>query len=175
MIVWGGFHTDYPAGSGPFLNSGARYNPANDSWTPTSSGANVPTVRYRHAAIWTGTEMIIWGGLGGFGSGGRYNPIADSWRTTSAAPNGTFVPVLGAAVVWTGTEMILWGGAADRSDGLRYNPVTDVWTPTSTGANVPSPRGGHGGVDGDGDDRLGRPAHRQHHGRVGLVQQRCAL
>jgi N-acetylneuraminic acid mutarotase len=136
MIIWGGLGG---AGSGAFLNSGARYNPANDSWTPTSSGANVPTVRYRHAAIWTGTEMIIWGGLGGAGSGGRYNPIADTWRPTSAAPNGTSVP--GASVVWTGTEMIVWGGG-----GLRYNPVTDLWKPTSMGANVPSPRSGHTAV-----------------------------
>ena len=32
-----------------------------DTWTPTST-ANAPTARSFHTAIWTGSEMIIWGG-----------------------------------------------------------------------------------------------------------------
>ncbi len=53
MIVWGGNSAGYE------LNTGGRYNPATDTWTPTSTGANVPPVAYRHTAIWTGTEMIV--------------------------------------------------------------------------------------------------------------------
>ena len=57
--------------------------------------------------------------------------------------------------------MIVWGGdrmATSRlNTGGRYNPSTDTWTPTSIGANVPDRRvRTHGGVDRDGDDRLGR-------------------
>ena len=52
MIVWGGF---------PGLDSGGRYDPAADSWTATST-TNAPDGRFYHTAVWTGNEMIIWGG-----------------------------------------------------------------------------------------------------------------
>src|SRR5437667_6097926 len=32
-----------------------------DSWTATSS-TNAPSDRFDHTAVWTGTEMIVWGG-----------------------------------------------------------------------------------------------------------------
>src|SRR5712691_10589727 len=37
-----------------------------DEWEPGASGmdvANAPSPRYIHTAVWTGSEMIIWGGL----------------------------------------------------------------------------------------------------------------
>src|SRR5262249_2534995 len=55
-----------------------------ETWTPTSL-TNAPTVRASHTAVWTGSEMIVWGGLhigGVFASGGRYNPSTDSWTAT---------------------------------------------------------------------------------------------
>ena len=55
MIVWGGFN------GGTSLNTGARYNPSTDSWTGTST-TNAPTGRDNHTAVWTGSEMIVWGG-----------------------------------------------------------------------------------------------------------------
>jgi N-acetylneuraminic acid mutarotase len=82
MIVWGG--------AGLFremLNSGGRYDPDTDSWTATSTGANVPTARDLQTAVWTGTEMIVWGGYGDDGcldSGGRYDPSTDAWVATCA-------------------------------------------------------------------------------------------
>jgi len=55
VIVWGG-----TSGTG-FLNTGGRYNPANDSWSVvTSSGS--PGPRQGHTAVWTGSEMIVFGG-----------------------------------------------------------------------------------------------------------------
>ena len=78
MIVWGGYsRTD--------LNSGGRYNPSADSWTATST-TNAPDARDCHAAVWTGSEMIVWGGFSSgsyFNTGGRYNPSTDSWVATS--------------------------------------------------------------------------------------------
>ncbi len=59
MIVWGGYFYD---GSYHELNTGGRYNPATDAWVGTSTGANVPSGRDDHTAVWTGTEMIVWGG-----------------------------------------------------------------------------------------------------------------
>ena len=43
------------------LNTGGRYNPSTDSWTATST-TNAPDARYSHTAVWTGSEMIVWGG-----------------------------------------------------------------------------------------------------------------
>src|SRR6185295_6426105 len=82
---------------------------------------NPPSPRYGHTAIWTGTEMIVWGGSAG-NTGGRYDPALNIWTPTSTGPN---CPSGGNTAVWTGGEMIVWG-AAD-SIGGRYNPVTDSW------------------------------------------------
>ena len=80
-----------------------------DAWEATST-VNAPTAREWHTAVWTGSEMIVWGGLaGGYSnSGGRYNPATDSWTAT-----GTINAPAGRArhtAVWTGSEMIVWGG-----------------------------------------------------------------
>ena len=56
-----------------------------DTWTATST-ANAPSARYVHTAVWTGSEMIVWGGDGNRGTlntGGRYYPSTDSWTATS--------------------------------------------------------------------------------------------
>src|SRR5206468_4697199 len=66
-----------------------------DSWTPTST-TNAPTGRYDHTAVWTGTEMIVWGGnhtsVIGMNTGGRYNPSTDSLTATSTnnAPSARY-------------------------------------------------------------------------------------
>jgi len=124
MIVWGGQNVWFLGG----VSTGGRYNPATDTWTPTSN-TNAPQGRIGHTAVWTGTEMIIFGGTPRYGSvilntGGRYNPATDTWTPTSTtdAP-----PMSWHTAVWTGTEMIAWGG----SSGGRYNPITDTWTPVS--------------------------------------------
>ena len=92
------------------LNTGGRYNPGTDSWIATST-ANAPTGRRFHTAVWTGSEMIVWGGYdtdGALNTGGRYNPGTDSWIATSTtnAPIGRY----NHTAVWTGSEMIVWGG-----------------------------------------------------------------
>jgi N-acetylneuraminic acid mutarotase len=117
-----------------------------DTWTATST-SNAPSARYGHTAVWTGTEMIVWGGYGSnvLNTGGRYDPSTDSWTATSTAnaPTARY----GHTAVWTGSEMIVWGGDASFGIGTggRYNPITDSWTATST-TNAPSSRGGHTAV-----------------------------
>ena len=56
MIIWGGQDAVSD------LNTGGRYNPGTDSWTATST-INAPSLRTLHTAVWTGHEMIIWGGF----------------------------------------------------------------------------------------------------------------
>jgi hypothetical protein len=106
-----------------------------DTWAATSP-SNPPDGRSDHSAVWTGSEMIVWGGWNGtsfLNTGGSYNPSIDSWITTSTA-NAPTARVEHTAV-WTGSEMIVWGGEAFNSylnTGGRYNPSTDIWAATST-------------------------------------------
>ena len=141
MIAWGGYFFD---GSDHYLNNGGRYNPTMDSWTGVST-TNVPDARNQHTAVWTGSEMIIWGGgngSNGFNTGGRYNPGANNWTATSTinAPDARTAHT----AIWTGTEMIIWGGYAFDL-GRRYNPGTDNWTTTSMN-NAPVYRANHTAV-----------------------------
>src|SRR5205085_3338437 len=59
-----------------------------NSWTATSD-TNAPANRFNHTAVWTGTEMIVWGGtrngFRGLNTGGRYRPATDTWSDTSTA------------------------------------------------------------------------------------------
>jgi hypothetical protein len=85
-----------------------------------------------HTAIWTGSEMIAWGGWAGgsveLNDGGRYNPAANSWTAlpTSGAPTARDFHT----AVWTGSEMIVWGGwngSSYLNDGGRYDPAGNRW------------------------------------------------
>ena len=148
MIVWGGYSYDT---TDHFWNTGGRYNPSTDSWLPTSI-TNAPDGRESHTAVWTGSEMIVWGGYFYDGNdhylntGGKYNPGTNSWTPTSTTHAPSARDSHGA--VWTGSEMIVWGGAGASgylNTGGRYNASTDIWTATNT-ANAPSARTVHGPV-----------------------------
>ena len=136
MIVWGGCIS---GACDQVLSSGGKYNPGTDSWTATSTN-NAPAARTYHAAVWTGSEMIVWGGGDSFSflnTGGRYNPSTDSWTATNTidAPAARQFPTNGQAAVWTDSEMIVWGGwdgSTALNTGGRYNPSTDSWNATST-------------------------------------------
>ena len=146
MIVWGGVTPDI-IGEVP-TNTGARYDPLTDSWTPTPT-AGAPLPRARSTAVWTGQEMIVWGGLGighlQLNTGGRYDPASNAWTRTSttSAPTGRAQHT----VAWTGKEMIVWGGFTPTAtnSGGRYDPLTDSWIPTPV-ALAPAARGAHTAV-----------------------------
>jgi hypothetical protein len=55
MIIWGGF------GPAALSIPEEDTNPDSDSRTGTST-TNAPSVRSIHTAVWTGSEMIVWGG-----------------------------------------------------------------------------------------------------------------
>ena len=146
MIVWGGFSLY------TLLNSGASYDPLTASWTAISS-LNAPSPRSDHVAVWTGSVMVVWGGLAGDehrGTGGRYDPVADSWSPTNlvGAPRWN-VYRRGTSAIWTGTKMIVWGGVdtgeAFFGNGGRYDPLGDSWEPLSP-AGAPAARAHHAAV-----------------------------
>jgi len=121
-------------------------NPRTGRWRPIPPrlNAGVGTV------VWTGREMIGWGGgccCDSSDSGAAYNPASRRWRALPTAP---LRPMQGVGGVWTGREfLILGGGTCDGfiDDAAAYNPRTNTWRrlapvpkwasgPVSTGRNV---------------------------------------
>ena len=146
MIVWGGTN-HFSSGFATFKNGG-RYDPVNNTWSPMSTAG--PQV-YRHAAIWTGSQMIVWKAL----AGSRYDPGSDTW--SAVAPGPCCVGPHGLAnlgdesVVWTGSRMIVWGGTGSLGSsyvtdgGAQYDPVTNGWQAMSL-AGAPAGRYEHTAV-----------------------------
>src|SRR5947208_15328436 len=91
MIIWGG-------GNSSYVNTGSRYNPSTNRWTATST-TNAPDARVEHTAVWTGSEMIVWGGriripIGVTNTGGRSDPgpAPCPATTTTTAPADRAAP-----------------------------------------------------------------------------------
>jgi hypothetical protein len=99
---------------------------------------------YGHLAVWTGEEMIVWGGSrldedtlrsSPVRDGAAYDPRTDSWRKIPAAP----VPGgSGYSVVWTGEEMVVWGDPrrgrrSEGNVGAAFDPATNTWRRIASG------------------------------------------
>jgi hypothetical protein len=86
------------------------------------------------ASVWTGTELLIWGGteddhgLTLAGDGAAYNPVTRAWTPMPASP---LSPRDGAFAVWTGTKALFWGGGngsiVPLADGASYDPASRTW------------------------------------------------
>jgi N-acetylneuraminic acid mutarotase len=136
----------------PTVSSVSTNGCTDNTWSATSI-SNAPPQRESHTAVWTGSEMIVWGGTNddNFGTnalntGGRYVPSTDSWTATSTtnAPEARFFHT----AIWT--EMIVWGGrnsggTNSLNTGGKYNPGSDTWTATNT-TNAPAARYVHTAV-----------------------------
>jgi N-acetylneuraminic acid mutarotase len=109
------------------LSDGAAYDPASDQWTTMSTSPLGP--RVGHVAVWTGKQMLVWGGATlkesavAFADGAAYDPVTDTWRKISAAP---VQPGALFTTVWTGKQMLVWGGP--QGEGAAYDPATNRWT-----------------------------------------------
>ena len=146
LAVWGGY--DETSSIWGDAETGGLYDPDTDRWRPISTDG-VPTGRRDHTAVWTGTEMIVWGGISGdliLETGAKYTPQTDTWIPIASdeAPSGR----LRHTAVWTGSAMIVWGGdsgSGPLGDGAIYIPNRDRWIPLPT-ENAPSPRSRHRAV-----------------------------
>ena len=152
MIIWGGYDPVARAA----VNSGAVFTPGAagtaGTWAELTTPPPTFAGRYNHTAVWTGTEMIIWGGFDPgtgtfYNDGARFSPGNNNWYNVSTA--GAPVARRGHAAVWTGTQMIVWGGvnAAGTflNNGAAYTSPGDgvpdpgtPWTPVAT-TNAPAP------------------------------------
>lgn len=142
LIVWGG--TEALPGcelnlagcdNKPDLADGARYDPELDRWTPMSTEHHLKPVA-EAIAVWTGTELVVWGGVDseGFSTdrGSRYRPDLDRWIPMSTV--GASIARTAAHAVWTSSEVVVWGGSVidgPHPGGARYDPSTDTWHPIS--------------------------------------------
>ena len=118
MIVWGGY------AGGPIPKEGGIYDLAADRWRPMSTGDAPYSNDAPTPAVWTGENMIVYGGSSSeTRAGGVYCPAKDAWKPISSrgAPHATRYQL----AVWTGTCMILWGGEVanvDTNAGWIYEP-----------------------------------------------------
>lgn len=144
MIVWGGSSKN----SNGYLRDGHSFDPETGEWNDIPAG-NAPRNRRAHTAVWTGSRMIVWGGMTAddnrsaerlaamrhgdrvVGMGHSYDPKSGSWASISlvGAPDARAYH----SAVWTGTHMLIWGGATEDyenpvvGNGAAYNPTTDSW------------------------------------------------
>jgi hypothetical protein len=105
--------------------------------------AGAPKARYNHTAVWTGSEMLVWGGAvdaagNPTGDGAAYNPASDTWRpiASAGAPSARHRH----SAVWTGKVMLVWGGFAMgglATGGGAYDPAADKWTALPTKGEPP--------------------------------------
>jgi N-acetylneuraminic acid mutarotase len=134
MIVWGGgagAEEEGVDGEPPIFADGAAYDPSSGEWRSLSESPLAP--RLDHTAVWTGEEMLVWGGYGErdalYADGAAYDPRANEWEPLPLPPiAGRFQH----SAVWTGEEMIVWGGRdlTDRPTpltGAAYEPLTRRW------------------------------------------------
>ncbi|WP_141732151.1 Kelch repeat-containing protein [Oligoflexus tunisiensis] len=155
MIVVGGFRDEIP----DYLNTAYSYDPASRQWT----NLNPPdwfTPRGQPNAIWTGSEVLIWGGFDRSGdtttwsfNGALYNPSTKVWTQVNhpdfwkpAQALVTTYPL--QTVVWTGDKAIVWGGydTTGQSLGAIFDPTTRTWSRMAVTAQAPRTLEGHSAV-----------------------------
>ena len=124
LLIWGGSQPR-PGGGEDVLSDGAAYDPATDSWRvlPAApiSGRAYP------AMVWTGSEMVVWGGAADgelLADGAAFDPATDTWREIADSP---LTGAMKSAVVWTGEEMIIVGGLNSGRSAAAYDPASDQW------------------------------------------------
>lgn len=134
VVVWGG-------GSGSSSRDGIRadgaaFNPTTSAWRTLPPSPIGP--RGGHVAVWTGAEMIVWGGWRPLGpreapaawtDGAAFNPTTNTWRRIPEAP---IVSRIGVGATWTGTELVVVGGTSaggpgQAAIGAAYDPARDTW------------------------------------------------
>jgi hypothetical protein len=128
LIVWGGYVFDGSGNKTP-RDGGFAFDAASSTWTELP--ASPLDARAAAGSVWTGSELVVWGGWDGgtgvFGDGATYDPVTRTWRTLPAAPIEAKAPL----AVWTGREMVVWGTAvrfpSAPMDGAAYDPASGSW------------------------------------------------
>lgn len=123
LLVWGG-QTLVDGTENVWLADGAALDPVANRWRSLPPAPL--SARSDPASVWTGTEMLVFGGADAthvLTDGAAYNPRTGRWRTIASQ---SFAHIVRPAAVWTGTEML----AVSSVDGLStsaYDPKADRW------------------------------------------------
>lgn len=146
LFVWGGLSLRVTGDVG----DGGLYDVETDQWTTVAS-EGAPAARRDATAVWTGAEVLLWGGrnaaVGGvvrdFDDGAALDPVTNTWRPIAG---GGPSPRAGHAAVWAETGMFIWGGAESKGgrllgDGAIYDPLANQWRAVAPGG--PPPRWMH--------------------------------
>lgn len=113
-----------------------------ETWETLPPAPIVP--RIEAAAVWTGREMIVWGGLDParghrpLGDGAAFEPAAGTWRAIAQAP---LTPTAAPGAVWTGREVLVWGPTRGGAAAAAYDPAEGTWRTLT-----PPPRVNRGAV-----------------------------
>ena len=143
MMIWGGMLDDKIT---PEATGGAIYYPESGKWYPLPKHRH--ETRYHNSAVWTGIQLIVWGGIeGNFGdrtnSGLMFDNEDDAWLDVTK--DGAPAARSGHSGIWAGDRMVIWGGEnAERQfgDGGIYDLVQDKWV-ALTDVDAPKPRAFH--------------------------------
>lgn len=157
LLWWGGATaTEAPGENWTDHDDGGVYDLATRRWHAISNAGAPAGRKIEGNAVWTGTELIVWGGesavaapiAGGtvgecfnggnpecrrFGDGAIYDLGMDKWTpiTLSGAPSARSAHLM----FWTGTDVLVVGGSSyvgpdlwvPYTDAYRYSPSTDTW------------------------------------------------
>ena len=119
MVVFGGQTSDDPPSK--VFNDGAAYDPATDSWRSLASLESEGVSK--HVAVWTGTRMLVVGGVGEEISTRAYDPEASRWTRLADAPFPVRTDRSGWA--WLGSELAVW---TPHEGFATFDPTTNAWT-----------------------------------------------
>lgn len=127
--------------TGNALGDSAIYDPATNTWTLVTAIANAPSPRWGAWAVWTGTEILVFGGTDTTGaalqSGATHDPVAAQWSPIANDSVGHVGPVGGAS----STQAVFWGGWGTGSSLVasaeRYNVSTNYWQAAPTASPAP--------------------------------------
>jgi hypothetical protein len=108
------------------------------AWRCSRCGPTPFPDRWNAAVIWTGREVLLFGGQSGHKlgrvhvDGAAYEPGSGRWRPMRPAPSQAGAQV---AAVWTGNEAVFFGGYENTPPGVfkvtsaavAYDPSGDSW------------------------------------------------
>lgn len=116
------------------------YDPKTDTWE-TLPNTNAPPGRTEGSAVWTGTEVVWFGGrqfVGGcspfcwYWESYAYSSVTGSWiqKADPARVSGSHFARFGHAAAWVGGAMIAYGGSNPYtvfSNAEAFDPALNAW------------------------------------------------
>ena len=106
--------------------------------------AGLLTPRNQAAVVWTGRQLLVWGGFSprpsfrAYDDGAAYDPATRRWTPLPPAPEAQWLEGGHGLAVWTGRELLVWGGITfpdpvgqpnlgRPARGVAYDPERRAW------------------------------------------------